>query len=329
MEELTVTQLSDLFKVNGINLIDLTCKEIEFPKSDFIITVQMIFEESDKSLKFCKKLIGNLINTIEINNYLFKIDDTNKILLSIPKSLNKSYKDYIEIICKILDSMKPDDSEVLTIYTDGASRGNPGRAAWAYYIPQLNISEAGYNEIATNNQMELTAILSALVRVSSVSGLKYEKILIKSDSKYAVDTLSNWVYGWMKKGILKEKKNADIIYNIMFITKMLQSDEWVIEYEHVDGHSGIEGNEMADTLCNKAMDNVSSIDQWLSYPKEMAKYYISVMAKDSFEVSISDYGYIKVRQLPDSIMQEHSPSGQRLSNIMTFSRITGVKIDFE
>src|SRR5262249_2252190 len=93
----------------------------------------------------------------------------------------------------------------ITIYTDGAARGNPGRAGWGVIVlvGRKQIELGGRSDHATNNQMELTA---------AIEGLKYLKINklrktmtvgeveIVSDSKYVILGITEWITGWMHNG---------------------------------------------------------------------------------------------------------------------------------
>ena len=101
----------------------------------------------------------------------------------------------------------------VTIYTDGAARGNPGPGGYGavleYIDPknQLHVKElsAGYRR-TTNNRMELMAVIAGL------EALKNDgcDVTVYSDSKYVVDAVAKgWVFGWERKGF-KDKKNPDL-----------------------------------------------------------------------------------------------------------------------
>lgn len=146
----------------------------------------------------------------------------------------------------------------LEIYTDGGSRGNPGIGGWGLYCPQLNYESYGYKEVATNNEMELTAILKALKWVINKGFTEYDNIIIYSDSSYCVNIFNQWVWTWLKQGILETKKNPVLIKDILLLRRLLKSDGWGIKFVKVPGHSDNEGNNHADRLVNYAMDEKSS-----------------------------------------------------------------------
>lgn len=144
---------------------------------------------------------------------------------------------------------------VIEIYTDGGSRFNPGPSAWAWWSPTLSVYEHCYVEKSTNNEMELTAILKALRYIAGQNQSQYDSIIIYSDSAYAVNTLTYWVWTWIRSGTLSTKKNSLVISDILLIRKLLVEDEWTIKFVKVPAHSDNVGNCNADRLVNEAMDN--------------------------------------------------------------------------
>ncbi len=138
----------------------------------------------------------------------------------------------------------------LLIYTDGASRGNPGPGGWAAVIlvGDLAMEVAGGVKRATNNQMELQAVLSVL---SDSAALAHKgPVTVLSDSAYVVNGLNSWVWGWEKKGwVTMQKKpveNRDIWMNLLELLKQY-GDRLTIS--KVSGHSGELYNERCDELA--------------------------------------------------------------------------------
>ena len=96
----------------------------------------------------------------------------------------------------------------ITIYTDGAAKGNPGNGGYGIVMMsgkhKKELSE-GYRK-TTNNRMELLSVIVALEAIK----LNTAEVEIYSDSKYVVDAVEKgWVFGWQKKGF-KGKKNVDL-----------------------------------------------------------------------------------------------------------------------
>ena len=87
-------------------------------------------------------------------------------------------------------------------YTDGACSGNPGPGGWGVYIvAENNVGEIvkeealyGKNKETTNQIMELTAAIQALESLKR----KNVEITIFTDSKYVIDGITKWIFGWLK-----------------------------------------------------------------------------------------------------------------------------------
>lgn len=132
------------------------------------------------------------------------------------------------------------NKKLLNIYTDGACSKNPGPGGWssvALFNDMYKIL-SGYEEQTTNNRMELLAVINTI----QVWGSKY-KLKIYTDSKYVIDNYLRWKKQWKSKD-KSEVKNVDL-WDKLF--KVAEDKE--ILFEHVRGHKGILGNEIADTIA--------------------------------------------------------------------------------
>lgn len=144
----------------------------------------------------------------------------------------------------------------ITVYTDGACihNGDPVKAlaaigAWYGDDDDRNISEILPSPPYTNQRAELYAVL-AVLEANSLE----DELLIYSDSKYAVQGISDWMYKWKEQKTLITRSNGDIwkrLYDNV-ITRNLHGLPIMIK--HVRGHCGIEGNEKADKLATTAID---------------------------------------------------------------------------
>ncbi|NEW60403.1 ribonuclease HI, partial [Sulfurovum sp. bin170] len=150
-------------------------------------------------------------------------------------------------------------SDTITIYCDGACKGNPGKAGSGLAIyhgkskPTLLYGE--YEERGTNNTAELNALYKAMLLSSEYVP---SKVTIYSDSKYSIDCVTKWAYGWKSKGWTKksgEIKNLEIIKLAHELYDGLKSR---VVIKHVKGHSGVEGNELADRMAVFAISSQSS-----------------------------------------------------------------------
>ena len=139
---------------------------------------------------------------------------------------------------------------VCHVYTDGACRGNPGIGGWGALIiegdKQTRIK--GYDILTTNNRMELTAVIKSLEILESD-----KEITLFTDSKYVQNGITLWIANWKRNSWRTSSKKA--VKNIdLWKTLDRLSGERPICWEWVKGHSGNEGNEIADLLANLAID---------------------------------------------------------------------------
>ena len=139
---------------------------------------------------------------------------------------------------------------MITIYTDGASRGNPGPGGYGvvlkYKEHRKELSE-GFRK-TTNNRMELLAVIVGLEALKKPN----QKVVIYSDSKYIVDAVNNgWANRWKKNGWKRNKKdkaqNPDLWEKLLDLIS--QHD---IEFIWVKGHAGHDENERCDKMAVSA-----------------------------------------------------------------------------
>jgi ribonuclease HI len=137
---------------------------------------------------------------------------------------------------------------MITMYTDGASQGNPGPGGYGvvlkYKQHRKEISQ-GYR-LTTNNRMELLAVIVGLEAIKEPG---YE-VTVYSDSRYVVDAIEKkWLWGWVKKGFAKVK-NPDLWQRLLKVyTKHKVRFVWV------KGHAGNPENERCDQLAVQAASN--------------------------------------------------------------------------
>lgn len=133
----------------------------------------------------------------------------------------------------------------ITIYTDGAARGNPGPGGYGVVLMSGSLRKElsdGF-ELTTNNRMELLAVITAL------EALKVERadVTIYSDSKYVIDAVEKgWIWNWVKIRF-KGKKNEDLWMRFLNIYQKHQ-----VRFVWVKGHAAIRENERCDQLAVQA-----------------------------------------------------------------------------
>ncbi len=137
----------------------------------------------------------------------------------------------------------------IEIFTDGSSLGNPGPGGYGIVLRYKNIvkkASKGFQK-TTNNRMELLAVIKALRMLNEHANDK--QIVIYSDSKYVIDSITKkWVFGWQKKNF-KDKKNADLWRRFLNIYP-----KYEVDFVWVKGHSGHPENEECDKLAKKAAE---------------------------------------------------------------------------
>jgi ribonuclease HI len=189
----------------------------------------------------------------ETNLFLFLRGD---LTLQVQEQIIKNYE-LVANFHKQQNREKEEPKKILkansvTIYCDGACKGNPGKAGSGLAIYTENkkptLLYGKYNPRGTNNTAELNALYKALLIAS-----EYKKAIIKTDSKYSMDCITKWAYSWKRNRWTKkggEIKNLKIIQLSHELYEQLK-DRVTIEY--VKGHAGVEGNELADRMAGLAI----------------------------------------------------------------------------
>lgn len=143
--------------------------------------------------------------------------------------------------------------EVIHIYTDGSSRGNPGPGGLGAILMYKNVCKEisrGFRH-TTNNRMELLAVIESLKLIKT----KDIEVNIYSDSTYVVNSIKKgWVLNWQKNNF-KDRLNADLWQEYLTVSKGLK-----IEMIWVKGHASNEFNNRCDVLATtaSASENKSS-----------------------------------------------------------------------
>ena len=149
----------------------------------------------------------------------------------------------------------------VTIYTDGAARGNPGPGGYGAVLQyvdgngNLHVKELsqGY-ECTTNNRMELLGAIAALEVLKAPC-----EVTLYSDSQYVVNAFNqHWVDGWIRRGWKNAKKEP--VKNIDLWKRLLAAKApHRVEFVWVKGHAGHPENERCDQLATSAADGEGRI----------------------------------------------------------------------
>ena len=133
------------------------------------------------------------------------------------------------------------------VFADGSSSGNPGPGGWGVVIatPEGQVRELGGGDPeTTNNKMELTATIRALEALRGVEG----PISVYTDSTYVIRGITQWIWGWRKKG-WKTAEGNDVSNQDLWKKLMAQVVGKKINWKYVRGHTGVPGNERVDEIA--------------------------------------------------------------------------------
>jgi ribonuclease HI len=143
-------------------------------------------------------------------------------------------------------------NEIVDIFTDGACKGNPGVGGWGALLRNKGKERelCGGEELTTNNRMELMAAIVALETLT-----RQCKVRLHTDSKYVLQGITEWLPGWKQRGwktASKQPVKNDDLWRRLDAAVTRHHIEWV----WVKGHAGHEGNERADQLANRGVEDI-------------------------------------------------------------------------
>ena len=142
----------------------------------------------------------------------------------------------------------------VTIFTDGACKGNPGPGGWGAVLMSGEHEKElyGYEPQTTNNRMEMMAAIAALEALK-----KPCDVSMNVDSKYVLQGMTEWIRGWKARGWKtadKQPVKNDDLWKRLDAACAPHKIKWT----WVKGHAGHEFNERADQLANKGITEARS-----------------------------------------------------------------------
>lgn len=146
----------------------------------------------------------------------------------------------------------PPMNKSVTIYTDGACHGNPGPGGWGALLcyGEHRRELCGGEPLTTNNRMELMAAIKAINALSEPC-----RVALYTDSNYVRQGITQWLHNWKKNGwktaAKKPVKNAELWRDLDAACQ-----RHTIEWHWLKGHAGHPGNEAADALANRGIDEM-------------------------------------------------------------------------
>ena len=184
----------------------------------------------------------------------------------------------------------------ITIYTDGSSRGNPGRGGWAavlvtegrqqttdsrqYDAIDEVIELGGREDMTTNNRMELMGAIKGLQEVAdnrqqttddtnfdseNLQSTSYslKSVEVCTDSQYVKKGMTEWIDGWIKRGWKGSTKkpvlNQDLWEALKKEEDRLKASGVKVVWTYVPAHVGIVMNERADTIATMCADDAKEL----------------------------------------------------------------------
>ena len=146
----------------------------------------------------------------------------------------------------------------IIIFTDGASKGNPGPGGWGAIVINLKVSKVesknpegevielgGREEQTTNNRMELTGAIKAL----EASGTEEADIVVYTDSKYVIGGMTGWIKNWQKNNWRTAAKK-EVLNRDLWERLNAAAEGKNITWTYVGGHVGVAGNERGDEIAS-------------------------------------------------------------------------------
>ncbi len=190
---------------------------------------------------------------------------------------------------------------MITIFTDGAARGNPGPGGWGtIIISEDTVTELGGREDhTTNNRMELSAIIHALESIPNE-----HDITVYTDSAYVVSGITRWVIGW-KKNNWKTSQKEDVLNRDLWERLVDATGKKVIMWKIIKGHSGIPANERCDVIATSYADKKAVV----LYHGSRERYGINISlvateSKATHKSSSKSKAYSYVSKV-DGVIQTH------------------------
>ena len=237
-------------------------------------------EDTEERVTMASDMIPRLMNEIQpmtpgkvickIVNLCKRIEKTSEfmgkvsggvagacILYSIKDADIEKIKEATQVSTITLNKLKQkiDIMEKVLIWTDGSCLGNPGPGGWGVFIKdgeQVHEFANGVTE-TTNNRMEIQAVIEAIMWWKKHRPNK--EVIIHSDSKYVVDSVTKWMTGWVNRDF-KDVKNDDLWRTLNQIMSPM------IDWKWVKAHVGNPENEKADKLAhNQAIKQKENLNK--------------------------------------------------------------------
>ncbi len=220
---------------------------VQFQLPDFVATKISAEKASADAIKLLAAAyeISGLITPAQVQAWLSSASSPGQLMTATPPNIVQNFTKPV-----VASNSAPNGAQNFTIYTDGACQGNPGVGGWGTIIHdhQTNqkIEKSGGKSRATNNQMEMTAVIEGLRHTPTGSRIK-----IVADSEYVIKGITEWLPNWIRSGWQTASKtpvkNKELWEEIHSLTQQRK-----VEWTWVRGHAGHPENERCDQLAVEA-----------------------------------------------------------------------------
>jgi ribonuclease HI len=187
------------------------------------------------------------------------------------------------------------------IFSDGASKGNPGNGGWGAIVAtdEKVVELGGFATNVTNNQMELLAAIEALKCAKS---LDVQDCVLHTDSAYVINGITKWIHGWKKNG-WKTSTGTAVINKQLWedLINLAHQSDLKIKWVHVGGHIGIQGNERVDAIASDFAE------------KKKVELYSG--SKESYGVDVSNIKFDEVLKSNKSKTKSKAPAYSYVSEV--------------
>jgi ribonuclease HI len=208
-------------------------------------------------------------------------------------------------------------TQPIVVFTDGASKRNPGPGGWGVVIvrPDGHVTElGGGSPMTTNNRMELTGAIEALSHLEQVEGT----VEVYTDSTYVIQGIREWIHGWKRRG-WKTSTGGDVLnreYWEALHELTTARGPRAITWHHVRGHAGIPGNERVDTIA----DAFATGKPLALYDGPLARYSVA----DVLDVPSAPAAARASKSTPGSASSAHRSGSSRAAAYTYLSVVDGV-----
>lgn len=258
-----VIHIPHFWYAEEINILDKSGTIVEKENYPFDVNGYE-YEFADAMTCFENKVIESNIHPHKDSLLLLEMMDGLrgqwKLVYPFEAGIKASEAGSIDVKESSVESSKPEEKkplEKITIYTDGACSGNPGRGGWGAVIlaDTEEIKLSGGEKLTTNNRMELMAAIEALEVVAENPLWKNANINLISDSQYVKNGIQSWIHAWKSNGWKTANKdpvkNKDLWIELDEISRELK-----ISWQWVKGHAGNKYNEICDSLAVDAAKKI-------------------------------------------------------------------------